>query len=99
MNYHERVLATIAGQPTDRIPWTPRMDLWSIALRNRGTLPPQFEGLNTAEIADVLDVGCHAVRADYTLPHEPEDLLLRGLGVDNHPDYPFRVEVRGIATE
>ncbi len=75
------------------------MDLWSIALRSRGTLPPEFEGLNTAEIADVLDVGCHAVRADYTLAHDKEDLLLRGLGIDNHPDYPYRVEVDGLRTE
>ena len=99
MNHHERSLAAIAGQPTDRIPWTPRMDLWSIALRNRGTVPPELEGLNTVEIAQVLDVGCHTVRADYTLPHEPEDMLLNGFGIENHPDYPFRVEVRGIPTE
>jgi uroporphyrinogen-III decarboxylase len=72
------------------------MDLWCIAQRARGTLPREFTGLNTAEIADVLGVACHSVRADYTLARQPGDLALRGLGFDNHPDYPFRVEMRQL---
>ena len=99
MTHRERILATIRGEETDRIPWAPRMDLWYIALRERGTLSRQFEGLNTAAIADVLDVACHAVRADYTLPRDSNDLVLRGLGIDNHPDYPYRVELRDFSVE
>ena len=99
MNHRERTLAGLAGQPADRIPWTPRLDLWYIALKARGTVPPEFDGLNTAEMAEALGVGCHAVRADYTLAREPEENLLRGLGFENHPDYPYRVEVRGLKTE
>lgn len=30
MNHHERMLATMRGEPTDQIPWAPRMDLWYI---------------------------------------------------------------------
>jgi hypothetical protein len=44
-------------------------------------------------------VACHAVRGDYTRPRDPADLALRGLGVDNHPDYPYRVELRGLAMD
>lgn len=99
MTHHDRLLATIRGEPTDQVPWAPRMDLWCIAQRERGTLPPAFKGRNTAEIADVLDVACHAVRADYTLAREPADLVLRGLGVENHPDYPCRVELRDLPLE
>ena len=44
------------------------MDLWYIALRARQALPREFTGLHLAQIADVLDVACHASRADYTLP-------------------------------
>ena len=99
MTYREEMLAAIAGRPTARIPWAPRMDLWCIARRARGDLPAEFDGLNTAEIAAVLDVACHAVRADFTLPREPQSLVLRGLGIDNHPDFPYRVELRGLPVE
>jgi len=61
------MLAAMRGESTDQIPWAPRMDLWYTALRARGTVPDRFAGMNTAEIADELGVGCHAVRADYTM--------------------------------
>lgn len=99
MTFRERLLAAIAGRPTDQIPWAPRMDLWSIALRSRGTLPPRFQGKNTVQIAQELGMACHAVRADYTLKRDPRELMLRGLGFDNHPDYPYRVELRGLPVE
>jgi hypothetical protein len=36
------------------------------------------------------------VRAGYTRARPHEDLILRGFGLDNHPDYPFRTELRGL---
>jgi hypothetical protein len=72
------------------------MDLWAIALRARGTLPPGFEGLDTAGIADRLGVACHAVTCDRTIGTPPQEQKLRGLGLTNHPDYPFRVELQGV---
>ena len=99
MTHRERMLATIRGEPTDRIPWAPRMDLWCIAQRARGTLPDRFADLNTLEISEVLDVACHAVRADYTMPRDPNDAMLRGLGIDNHPDYPYRTELRDFPVD
>jgi len=92
------MLATIRSEPTDKIPWAPRMDLWYIALRARGTLPERFVDLNTVEISEVLDVACHAVGADYTVPGG-RDVSLRGLGIDNHQDYPYRVELRDLPIE
>ena len=80
MTFRERMLATLRGQPTDLIPWAPRMDLWCIANRERGTLPASFEGLDTAGIARVLGVACHAVRAEFTQARDPRDFALRGLG-------------------
>jgi hypothetical protein len=74
------------------------MDLWYIAHRARGTIPEQFAGLNTVEIAEVLDVACHAVGADFTLSGG-RDSSLRGFGIDNHQDYPYRVEVRDLPIE
>lgn len=99
MTHRERMLAMIRGDRTDQIPWAPRMDLWCIAQRARGIMPKQFVGLNTAEIADMLGVACHSVRADYTLARDSHDLALRGLGLDNHPDYPYRVELRNLPIE
>ncbi len=96
MTHRQRLLAALRGQSTDRLPWAPRMDLWYLALRAADALPPRFVGMNTAEIADELEVGCHAVRADYTLSREPFDLALRALGFDNHPDYPCRIKLRRL---
>lgn len=90
------MLEVMRGESTSAVPFVPRMDLWYIANETRGTLPPELEGRSTAELADALGVGCHAVRADYTYPREPNALFLRGLGLDNHPDYPFRVEAPGL---
>ena len=99
MTHRDRLLAAIDGHPTDQLPWAPRMDLWSISLAARGDLPTEFTGLDTAGISDVLGVACHAVRGDFTIPRDPGDLILRGLGFDNHPDYPFRVELDGLEAD
>lgn len=99
ISHRDRMLAAMRGGPVDVLPWAPRMDLWQISLQARGQLPARFAGLDTAGIADELGVACHAVRGDYTLPRDPADLLLRGLGLDNHPDYPFRVELRELDAE
>ncbi len=96
MTHRARMLAAIRGEPTDQLPWVPRLDLWAIAQQARGTLPPALAGLDTAGLADALGTGCHAVRADFTRPRDRRELRLRGLGFDNHPDYPFRVELRGL---
>ncbi len=96
MTHRERLLAAIRGEAVDCLPWAPRMDLWYIALQARGQLPPRYAGLDTAGIADALGVACHAVRADYTLSRDPDDLAMRALGVDNHPDYPYHVKLRDM---
>ena len=98
MTHRERMLNTIRGEPTDQIPWSPRMDLWYIAHRARGTLPEKFAGLNLVEVAEVLDVACHAVGADFSLKGG-RDVSLRALGIDNHQDYPYRVELHDLPIE
>ena len=95
MTHRQRLLATIHGQPTDQIPWAPRMDLWMISLRARGLLPAEYQGMNMVELSQALGVACHAVGGDFSLPGE-RDVRLRGLGIDNHRDYPYRVELHGL---
>ncbi|HJN52695.1 MAG: uroporphyrinogen decarboxylase family protein [Pseudomonadales bacterium] len=98
MNHHDRMLATIQGKPTDQIPWAPRMDLWYVAQRARGSLPDAFAGLNSVEIAEMMGVSCHAMGADYSRPGRGETSL-RGFGQDNHRDFPYRVELRDMPVE
>ncbi|MBT5828560.1 MAG: hypothetical protein HOH77_00080 [Candidatus Latescibacteria bacterium] len=98
MTHKERMLATIMGKPTDKLPWAPRMDLWYIAQRARNTLPAQLVNKNMVEMAQILDVACHAVGADFTIP-QGRDISLRGLGLDNHSDYPYRIELQNLPTK
>ncbi len=45
MTHRERMLRTLRGEPTDSIPWAPRLDLWYNAQETRGTNPARFEGM------------------------------------------------------
>ncbi|MCG8633649.1 MAG: uroporphyrinogen decarboxylase family protein [Desulfobacterales bacterium] len=100
MNHKERMLAAIRKEAVDRIPWAPRMDLWYIAHKARGTLPQEFENLDMAGIADKFNMACHAVGADYTLYRNPEEHFpLTGFVLDTHPDYPYRLELEGLPME
>jgi len=99
MNDRERMLAAVAGVPADGLPWAPRMDLWMIAQQARGSLPAELRGANTVELARHFGVACHAVRGDFTAPRDPRDWILRGFGIENHPDFPYRVEVSGLPLE
>lgn len=99
MTYRERMLAAMCGKGVDQIPWAPRMDLWYIANRTRGTLLKKFEGLTMVELAKALNVACHAVRADFTKLRSPAHLLLKGFGLDLHYDYPFKCEVVDLPVE
>jgi hypothetical protein len=94
-SYRDGMLEVGRGGVPARVPWAPRMDLWAIALRARGTLPAGLDAANTAAIADHFGFACHAVTCDRTIGTPVEDQRLRGLGLTNHPDYPFRFELRG----
>jgi uroporphyrinogen-III decarboxylase len=99
MNDHERMLAAVAGTPTDRLPWAPRMDLWLIAQRARGTAPSELRSATTVDVARYFGFACHAVRGDFTTPRDPREWTLRGFGIENHADFPYRVEVSGLPVE
>ncbi len=97
MTHRERILAAIRGEPTDLIPFVPRMNLWRIAHEARGTTPPRFAGMDTLQIAEEMGVACHSVGMVSTIDERrPEDYALRCLGVENHPDNPYWIELRGL---
>ena len=96
MNHRDRMLGAITGRPIDQIPWVPRMDLWFIAHRARGTLPKELLGADEVAISSYFDFACHALGGDATLAKEPADFAFFGLGFDRHPDHPFRLELHDL---
>ena len=61
MTHKERILATIKGQPTDRLPFLARLDLWYRANRENGTVPDKYKNHTFEEILDDLNLGYHAI--------------------------------------
>ena len=66
MNNTQTLLAALRGEAVGRIPFAPRMDLWYIANRARGTLPGSLRRLDLPGLARVLGLDCHALKADLT---------------------------------
>ena len=50
MTNRERILAILDGNPPDRIPWIPRIEIWYEANRRNGTLPPRYRGKTLREV-------------------------------------------------
>jgi len=96
VNPRERVLAASRGEDVDRIPWSPRLDLWFLARRARGTLPAEYADCDLVDIARSLGCASHMAQGADTTRLADRDLSLRGLGLDNHADYPFRIRVEGL---
>lgn len=89
MTMKERMLATLRGAPTDRIPWVPRLDLWYRANRRAGTLPPAYWDATLPEIAHALGAGLHAVVPNFRDLRDPSDDVDRALGIYNLHTMPY----------
>ena len=57
MTHRQRALAAMRGEPTDRIPFIARMDLWYSYHRHNGTLPERYRGWSLWDIQRDLDIG------------------------------------------
>ena len=60
MTNRERLLAIMARQSPDAIPWIPRMEIWYEAHRRRGSLPARYEGWSLRQIERDLSMGTPA---------------------------------------
>lgn len=96
MSRKQQMLAVLDGQPTDRIPWVPRLDLWYRANRRAGTLPARLPRATLAELVDELGWGYHGVVPDYQDLRSPDDDVHRALGIFNLHSMPFRTVFEGI---
>ena len=64
MDYRERILSTIRGQPVDHIPWAPRWELWFNAARLTGRLPEKYRGWHIFDVTRDLGMGIKAYHRD-----------------------------------
>ena len=96
MTHKERMLATLRGEPTDAIPWAPRLDLWYNARKRAGTLPPKYRNAALYEITDDLGWGLHAIVPNFKDLRDPSDDAHRALGVYNLWTMPYATKFEDV---
>ncbi len=90
MTNKERMLATLRGAPTDRVPYAPRLDLWYNANRHAGTLPKGWEHASLRDLVDGFGLGYHAVVPQFRDVRGPDDDAERPFGIYNLRTMPCR---------
>lgn len=78
MNHRERMLAVLEGRSPDRIPWSPRLELWYNARRLAGDMPREWEGMSLRQVERALGVACPARDAKIM------QTVCQGLSVETH---------------
>ena len=96
MNNKQRMLAVIKGEPVDRIPYAPRLDLWYRANQRAGTLPAKYKNASLVEMVDDLDMGFHAVVPNFRDLRHPQDDADRALGVYDLWTMPYRSVLENV---
>ena len=96
MTHKERMRAAIRGEPTDLIPWAPRLDLWFKANQQAGKLPRKYRRASLRQMVEDLDWGLHSVVPDFRDFRSPDDDLDRGLGIFNLRTMPYRTVLENV---
>ncbi|MCC6867690.1 MAG: corrinoid protein [Burkholderiales bacterium] len=92
VTHKARILAALRGEPVDRLPYVPRLDLWYLANSTSGTLPKQHAGRAMNEIARAEGWAFHHRFADDQLdPAYHAQYLHRGINVFYSRDTVFDV--------
>ena len=97
MTNKERILAVLRGEPTDVLPFVPRLDNWFYAHEATGTLPDQYKHATLREFADDLGVGFHSIIPNFKGWRKGGygDLHV-GLGIYDLELSPWRVEFHNV---
>jgi len=95
-NYREKLLATLRGEPTDSIPFVPRLDLWYKSNKYRGTLPYKYRNATLMEIVEDLGIGYHSVVPDFFDYKDLLDVVDRPLGIYRLRTLPYRTVLREV---
>lgn len=94
MTHKERMLSVFKGEPTDFIPWAPRLDLWYNANKRAGTLPAEYRNATLRDIADDQNFGYHAIVPQFKDLRNPLDDLHRALGIYNLWTMPYSTRLQ-----
>ena len=97
MTNKERILATLRGEPTDVLPFIPRLDNWYYAHEATNTLPDEYKHATLREFADDLGVGFHSIIPNFKGWRKGgyKDLHV-GLGIYDLELSPWRVEFHNV---
>jgi hypothetical protein len=57
MTHGERFMAVLHGELPDRLPFTPKLDMWYDVLKSEDRLPPRYAGKSMAAVHEILDAG------------------------------------------
>lgn len=96
MTHRERMLAAIRGEPCDRLPYAPRLDLWYRANKRAGKLPEKYRDATLEDILEAHDLGCHAVIPPLKDIRSIDDEVDRGIGIYNIWTFPHRTVLENI---
>ena len=97
MTHKARILKTIRGEKTDRVPFIPRLDIWYNANKKSGTLPEKYKNASLIEITDDLGLGYHSVVPAFRdFINEDEGATDIGLGVYRFRALPYAVKFHEI---
>ena len=97
MTFRERILNTVAGKPTDQLPFVPRIDNWFYAQKANGTLPDKYKNATLQEMVDALGIGYHSIIPNFGGYRRDgyRDLHV-GLGIYDLEMTPWRVEFHNV---
>lgn len=96
MNVKERILATLAGKPTDVLPFVPRLDNWYYANEANGTLPNQYKNATLREMTDDLGLGFHSIVPNFKDWRVNDGDLHVGLGIYDLNLNPWRIQFHNV---
>jgi len=96
ISHKDRIIATLRGEATDRLPFIPRLDLWYKANKKNKTLPKEYSNASLIEIVDDLDLGYHCIVPDFLDFTDPLDEIDRALGLYRLRTMAYRPVLRGI---
>jgi len=99
MNWKERILSTIKGEPTDCLPFVPRLDLWYKANKHNRTLPDKYTDAALEDITDDLQIGYHSVIPDFRDFFDESENLGFALGLLNLNSNSYRIDFSSIDHE